>query len=148
MRRVTWFLLLLGVLQGCGPAEEEACPVDQGIAQLEDRLRFQGFRDPSEVERLTIHLRRAALGNQKQALVDAIHYPLTMYEHGTPVRRYVTPEDVLAAFDSIFSEAVLTALRGARYRDLFVRDQGAMIGRGEVWLYQYEEGVRIKAINP
>jgi len=106
-----------------------------------------GFRDPSEVHRLVSELRSAATVGDKRALAAALHYPLTTYSRGVPVRRYITPGEVLAAYDSLFSEDVLAALRAAEYEELFVRDQGAAIGHGKVWLGQFDEGVRIKAIN-
>lgn len=120
---------------------------DQAVADLEAKLRFHGFREPAEVKRLLAELRDAAHRGDKSALVNAIHYPFTTYDRGSPVREYATADDVLADYDTIFSERVRDALRESRYESLFVRDQGAMVGDGEIWLFQYDEGVRIKAIN-
>lgn len=120
---------------------------DQAVADLEAKLRFHGFREPAEVKRLLAELRDAAHRGDKSALVNAIHYPFTTYDRGSPVREYATADDVLADYDTIFSERVLDALRESRYESVFVRDQGAAVGRGAVWLLQYDEGVRIKAIN-
>jgi len=106
-----------------------------------------GFRDPSEVHRLVGELRSAATAGDKRALAAAVHYPFTTYSRGVAIRRYATPDEVLAAYDALFSEDVLAALRVAEYEELFVRDQGAAIGDGKVWLGQFDEGVRIKAIN-
>lgn len=123
------------------------CPVF-GLNLRDWRLRYHGFEDPAEVRRLVAKLREAAHNGDKTALVNAIHYPFTVYESGTPVRKYEASVDVLEDYDAVFSEDVLSALSSARYNSLFVRDQGAMIGDGEVWLYRYDVGVRIKAINP
>lgn len=120
---------------------------DQSVADLEAKLRFHGFHEPADLKRLLGELRDAAHRGDKTTLVNAIHYPFTTYDRGSPVREYASHADVLDDYDTIFSAVVLDALRGARYISLFVRDQGAMVGRGAVWLFQYDEGVRIKAIN-
>jgi hypothetical protein len=121
---------------------------DFNVDRLEKRMRsVHGFKDPSEVRRLVSELRIAAVQGDRRALATAIHYPLVTYDHGSAVKSYATPAEVLADYETLFCERVLTALRTARYEDLFVRDHGAMIADGEVWLAQFEEGVRIKAIN-
>ena len=119
----------------------------QDRADLEERLRYHGFDEPADVERLVIELRRAARAGDRSALVNAIRYPFTTYQSGEAVRTYRMPADVLRHYDTIFSARVLDALRIARYDSLFVRDIGAMIGRGEVWLQQRDGRVRIKAVN-
>ena len=129
-------------------ALDAGIPSDANIAQLEERMRsVHGFKDPSEVRRLLSELRIAAAQGDRRALATAIHYPFVTYDNGNAIKRYATPAEVLADYETLFSERVLTALRNARYEDLFVRDQGAMVADGEVWLAQFDEGVRIKAIN-
>jgi hypothetical protein len=140
---------------GCdGPPQKDArqdgntAPPEQTLADLEAKLRFHGFHEPAGVKRLLGELREAARRCDKTALANAIHYPFTTFDHGSPVREYTSAADVLADYSAIFTGRVLDALRESRYESLFVRDQGAMVGRGEeVWLLQYDEGVRIKAIN-
>lgn len=151
IERAAWLLFCSMALTACGgsgqpsPAEPSA---DPRLARLEARLRLaHGFREPDEVRRVVSELREAAAKTERRTLAEAIHYPFMTYAGGTPVGRYHTPAEVLADFDTLFPEYVLEALRDARYEDLFVRDQGAMIGRGQVWLGQFEEGVRIKALN-
>lgn len=140
-------LVLIAI--SCGvESDRPSSPEDTRVLELEKRLRFHGFNDVDAVRAELASLRDAAERSDKRALVGAIHYPLTLYERGLPIRRFESPEDALADFDSLFTSLVLESLMAARFRDLFVRDQGAMIGGGEVWLYQFDEGVRIKAINP
>ena len=100
------------------------------------------------MRRLVLELRDAAKRGDKSTLLNAIHYPFKTYERGSPVREYLRPSDVLDDYDALFSATVLRALSEANYDQLFVRDWGAMIGNGEVWLFQFEEGVRIKFIIP
>lgn len=150
---------LLLMFLGCAVLAAAACGCDRepkkdvgqaatrAVADLEAKLRFHGFREPAEVRRLLAELRDAAQRGDKSALASAMHYPFTTYDRGSPVREYRTTADVLADYDAIFTLKVLDALRESDYESLFVRDQGAMVGRGEVWLLQYDDGVRIKAIN-
>ena len=151
IERTVWLLLCSVTLSACGAAEEAASSqgaTNPRVARVEERLRsVAGFREPSEVRSVVGELRTAAANGDRRMLAALVHYPFTTYDRGTPVRHYMTPDAVLAAYDTLFSERVLVALRAARYDELFVRDQGAMIGDGEVWLGQFEEGVRVKAIN-
>ena len=48
----------------------------------------------------------------------------------------------------MFTPAVLAAIGKADYGSLFIRDQGAMIGDGEVWFTGGAGGIKISAINP
>ncbi len=117
-------------------------------SKLDRRLRQLGFDDPSAVKRFVAELRDAARRGDLSTLANAIRYPLTLYERGTPIRKFDGPNEVLNDVSAVFSAKVIKALRSADYDLLFVRDQGAMIGEGEVWFYQYEEGLKITAVNP
>ena len=65
-------------------------------------------------------------------------------------------DSVSRDFDRIFTPRVRRAILAQKAGELFVRDQGAMIGDGEVWFDQTCADsscsslgpVRIKAINP
>jgi len=141
-------LLLVILLGGCSGGDDAALPVPNlRHADLENRLRLHGFRDLMGLRRLVLELRQAAERGDKSTLASAIHYPLRRYDSGILVGAYRGPAEVLANFDAVFSAKVLAALRDASFDQLFVRDQGAMIGDGEVWLNVYEEGLKIKAIN-
>lgn len=146
-------LIALGFLIGCGTANDDPANVDTAkdetspIAAIDQRLRVLGFREPRDVQDRVVALRAAADTGDRQALVDTIHYPFTTYRKGRAVRQYATPSEVRSDYEAIFTKRVLDALRAARYEELFVRDQGAMIGNGEVWLSEYNDGIRIKAIN-
>ena len=150
-----WPIAIRRLLAVCSAIFVTACSAENSDAptpgrrhpELEQRLRLHGFRNPEDVRRTILELRAAATRGDKSALVHAIHYPLRRYSSGEPLRSYRLPAEVLANFDAVFSANVLAALRDASYEQLFVRDQGAMIGHGEVWLSLFEEGVRIKAIN-
>lgn len=138
--RILGTLLLLAV--GCAEGESD------GRRALTERLRLHGFKDPVALERILGVLRGAAHVRDLSILAAAIHYPFVRYEKGEVVKVYGSMSEVVQDRELLFTERVLTALREVRYDALFVRDQGAAIGRGEVWLCPYEEGLRIKAINP
>jgi hypothetical protein len=112
-----------------------------------DRLWLAGITDPQEVVTFLENLRSAAGSNDRQALVSLVHYPFTTYNRGIVINRYNTTEDLLVDFDQIFTPKVLTAINNVQYNNLFVNSQGVMIGSGEIWFFQYPEGIRIKAVN-
>ena len=121
------------------------------LADLERRMRLNGFPDLVELKRVVVELAQAAENGDRSVLVNAIHYPFTTYDRGEPVKVYETPAAVLQDYAELFTEDVLVTLRRGHYEALFVRDMGADIGGGRVWLFPYGDNgdsVRIRAINP
>lgn len=112
-----------------------------------DRLWLAEITDPQAVVTFLENLRSAAGSNDRQALVRLVHYPFITYNRGIVINRYNTPEDLLVDFDQVFTPKVLTAIDNAQYNNLFINSQGVMIGNGELWFFQYPEGIRIKAVN-
>ena len=49
------------------------------------------------------------------------------------IRRLRTPAERVAHYDAIFSDVCRAAIAQALPRNMFVRDQGVMLGKGEVW---------------
>lgn len=142
MRRL--FLLLAFVLiSGCTDQSQTTIPNDVSAQLVES-----GFRDPVEVKEVLAFLKDAAEQKNFAAISERVHFPITLYDDGKSVQVFADAAEVLMEPRTVFSDRVLLTLKQARYADLFVRDQGAMIGDGEVWLSQYPQGVMIKAINP
>jgi hypothetical protein len=138
-------LLLLAVLLIAGCAAQSAMTTPDNVSA---QLVQSGFDDPAEVEQVLAFLKDAADQRNLAALSGRIRFPLTLYDNGKPAQVFSDASEVLKDPRVVFSDRVLLALSQAQYTDLFVRDQGAMIGDGEVWLGQYPQGVMIKAINP
>jgi hypothetical protein len=100
-------------------------------------------------------LQAAIKANDRDAVVELIAFPLRVNSGGTS-RLYRDADAVERDFDRIFTPKVRKAILKQRRDHIFVRDQGAMIGEGEVWFDRScpdaacspAGPVRIKAINP
>jgi hypothetical protein len=100
-------------------------------------------------------LQRAARAGDRRAVIGLIGFPLRV-NFAAGARVYRDARSVERDFDRIFTAKVKAAIARQRADSLFVRDQGAMIGNGELWFRETctnadcsQTGpVRIVAINP
>jgi hypothetical protein len=98
-------------------------------------------------------LQTAIRTNDRGAVIKLVGLPLRV-NFDRP-RLYPDGKSVLADYDRIFTPNVRKAILAQRFEKLFGRDQGVMIGSGEVWFdHVCLSGdcsrvgpVRIKAIN-
>ena len=100
-------------------------------------------------------LQSAVKANDRDAIVGLIAFPLRVNSGGTS-KLYRDADAVERDFDRIFTPKVRKAILKQRPDQIFVRDQGAMIGSGEAWFDRSCPNaacspagpVRITAINP
>ena len=100
-------------------------------------------------------LQSAIRSDNRRAVTAMIQFPLRVNTSAGP-RTYRDRKSVEDDFDRIFTPRVRKAILDQRADQLFVRDQGAMVGDGEVWFDQTCRNsdcsqlgpVRIKAVNP
>ena len=76
---------------------------------------------------------RAILRNDKPAAARLISYPLRVNGPGQEHRAFRNSADVLAAWNDLFTPAMLAKLQAALPHDMFVHQGMAMIGDGEAW---------------
>ncbi|MGB7251182.1 MAG: hypothetical protein WBC73_19770 [Phormidesmis sp.] len=112
-----------------------------------NRLPIASIDDPQAVKEFVAQIRAAGVAGDRNTIVNLVHYPFTTYAAGEPLNTYRTPDELLADFDQVVTAPVITAMANADYGSLFVNYQGAMIGDGEVWFSQFDDGIKIKAIN-
>jgi hypothetical protein len=99
-------------------------------------------------------LQVAVRANDRGAVIKLIDFPLRVNSQGR-TRLYRDAQSVQRDYDRIFTPQVRRAILGQRVDQLFVRDQGVMIGNGEVWFDQTCPNaacsppgpVRIEAVN-
>lgn len=111
---------------------------------------------PTSADRAFVaRLQQAVQSGNHRDVVKLIAFPLRVnFPGGTRV--YEDAESVERDFALIFTAKVTRAILGQRPDRLFIRDQGAMIGDGEVWFSATCRDaecsppgpVRITAINP
>jgi hypothetical protein len=101
-------------------------------------------------------LQSAARAGNHGEIIALIDFPLRVNAAPGGARIYRDPASVERDFDRIFTARVKRAILRQRAERLFVRDQGAMIGDGEVWFDQTCPNaacsppgpVFIRAVNP
>lgn len=132
------------------PTVEQPNPVEPTSAAAEEvtsGLAIAGIEDAQAAKDFLSTMRAAAVEGDRTTLVNLVHYPFTTYRAGEPNQTYNTPADLLADFDQVITPPVLEAMAIAEYADLFLNYQGAMIGDGEVWFTQFDDSIKISAIN-
>jgi len=94
-------------------------------------------------------LQAAVRTNDKDAVIKLVAFPLRVNSNGRS-RLYRDAQSVRRDYGSIFTARVTRAILNQRFDRLFGRDQGLMIGDGQVWFDHVSPSgpVRIRAINP
>jgi len=110
---------------------------------------------PSPYAAFVPRLQAAVRANDRRAVISLIAFPLRV--NGVAgAEIYKDRRSVERDFARIFTPKVRRAILDQAPNSLFVRDQGAMIGSGEVWIAQTcpnracspAGAVRIIAVNP
>jgi hypothetical protein len=112
------------------------------------------LKDPSYATFLT-RLQGAVRANDRRAVIKLIGFPLRVNANGHS-RLYRDVRSVRDDYDRIFTPKVTQAILGQRFDRLFGRDQGLMIGDGEIWFDHVCTNtqcsppgpVRIMTVNP
>jgi hypothetical protein len=117
-------------------------------SEVASRLGMVGIGIPNDARSFLDRLKAAAKNKDHGALASLVRYPLAMHDNGKVIKIYRTRTALLATFDAVFTPRVLQAIEAAKFETLFVRDQGAMIGDGEIWFDGRNGRVLVKAINP
>lgn len=132
-----------------------SAPTAKSRAEGEERaFADRGGPEPGYRSFLS-QLQSAVRSNDRGAIVALIDFPLRVNGPGGS-RLYRDARSVERDFDRIFTPKVRRSILAQRDDKLFVRDQGAMIGDGKVWLdatcpnasCSPPGPVRIRAINP
>jgi hypothetical protein len=77
-------------------------------------------------------LKRAVAAKDKNAVAGMIKYPVAVHRANTQVI-VRTRKEFLAQYEQIFTPKLVDTVGRQPYATLFVRDEGAMIGDGEIW---------------
>ncbi|HEX6218372.1 MAG TPA: hypothetical protein VFZ35_03780 [Sphingomicrobium sp.] len=100
-------------------------------------------------------LQSAIRANDRAGVIRLVSFPVRVNRDGRS-QTYTSGRALLADYDSIFTAQVRGAILSQRFETLFGRDQGVMIGSGQIWFDHICRNtscsppgpVRIKAINP
>jgi hypothetical protein len=118
--------------------------MDGGTAgALGRRYAAAGVADDERVHAVARELRRALRAQDWPAAASLMAYPLAVaLPDGN--RRYASARELLAARDRVFTPPFVQRIANAVPRNLFVRDEGVMLGSGEIW---FGADGRVIAIN-
>jgi len=151
MRAISCFLGAVGVMMSAAVAawaQSPECAAQSAPCHVADRIGMAGIDSMADLEAFIGRLRAAAGSDDHAALAATVRYPLTIYENGTAVRTYADSAALLADFGAVFTPGVTRAIIASDADTLFVNDEGAMMGNGEVWIDGWSGTIGIKAINP
>lgn len=123
-------------------------PLAGAQTEGDNSFGMAGIDRPKDAQNFLDRLKAAAKNKDHEALAALVRYPLAMHDKGKVIRTYRNRDALLQNFDAVFTPSVLKAIEAAKFETLFVRDQGAMIGNGEIWFDGRNGRVLVKAINP
>jgi len=116
---------------------ETALPVylqmEGGTAgSIKHRYAAIGVRDPETVHRNSQAFWMAVKRDDRKTAASLIRYPIRV-DTSAGRKRYASAEELLADYELIFTPAFRERIAKGLPRNMFVRDQGAMLGGGQVW---------------
>ena len=118
--------------------------MDGGTAgSLKSRYGAIGVRDQEALHRNAQAFWRAVQRDDRRAAAGLIRYPIRV-DTTAGLRRYTAAEQLLTDYERIFTPGFRQAIARGLPRNMFVRDQGAMLGDGQVW---FGADGRVTALN-
>lgn len=146
MNKASWLagiLLLAGSLlpvQAQNAADSQGCPGSTVDNQGADIARMS--------RAFLAQLQTAVYEGDRAKVASMVSYPLLVI-HGGRKTRIKTKAEFLAKYDTVFDTHVQKAIAQQSARCLFGNYQGAMIGDGELWFAQQQDGaMKIITVNP
>jgi hypothetical protein len=114
-----------------------------GFGRLENMYEAAGVRDDRLVD-VRAKAFQAAVSIKDRALVAGmIRFPITVILGGRRTRIESTTE-LLRVYEQVFTSTFTTRLVAAIPHHMFSRDQGVMLGNGEIW---FDDVGQVIAIN-
>lgn len=93
-------------------------------------------------------LRTAVKGGDRRKVAALIQYPLRV-NLGKGTRLVRSSAEFVKDYDAVFTVSIRKAIERQVPACLFANYQGVMIGDGEVWFEEQQDGsMKIKALNP
>jgi hypothetical protein len=118
------------------------------LAQQSNKYAVAGIDDATAAEKFFLDLQTIVAKDDRQAVANAINYPITVKVKGRRVKLRSKAE-LLRQYAVVFNQQVKQALAKQQASDLFVNYQGVMIGNGQIWFNQLpnNKGFKIIAVN-
>jgi len=105
---------------------------DGAAGSLGHLYAIAGAQDDSLIHRNALRFWQAVTMGDKATVASLVDYPVKVHVAGA-LRTIRNRKELMSRYDAIFSPAYRKAISQAMPRNMFARDQGIMLGRGEVW---------------
>jgi hypothetical protein len=99
---------------------------------IKHRYAAIGARDPETVHRNSQAFWLAVKRDDRKTAASLIRYPIRV-DTSAGRKRYASAEELLVDYELVFTPAFRESIAKGLPRNMFVRDQGAMLGNGQVW---------------
>lgn len=110
---------------------------------LTNRYAPAGVQDDNLIHWNALQFWNAVKSADKATVASLIAYPINVGISGG-TKRLNSLKELIANYDAVFSTRYREAIANAVPRNMFVRDQGVMLGNGEVW---FGPDGKVKALN-
>ena len=110
-------------------------------------LSVTGMHSKEQLFSFVSTLKKAIAAKDIQNISKTIIFPLRVNTHNSKSYQVKNEREFNNLFSKIFTPAVINAIQIQNPNDLFCRDQGVMIGQGEVWINEINGKVGIFTIN-
>lgn len=107
--------------------------MDNGTSgTLTNRYASAGIQDDNLIHQNALQFWNAVKLRDKRTVAALITYPIEVGISGE-TKRINSPKELIANYNAIFSPRFREAIINAIPRNMFVRDQGVMLGNGQAW---------------
>jgi hypothetical protein len=120
--------------------------VTSDLARADNPYAVAGISDPAQVTLFLVRLKQAVAADDHAAVAALVRYPLTVSSDGRSTT-YRNAGALSATYARVFTPEVKAAVAAAKPDNLFVRDQGVMIGNGEIWINEVGGSMKIITVN-
>jgi hypothetical protein len=115
--------------------------------EANDESRPRPDLDEAHLKAFIAALKKAVTADNRRKVASMIRYPIVILAGGRNVL-FRGPSSLVASYDLVFTPRRKKSIAKARAGDLFSNWQGAMIGRGDIWIDTVDSGaVKIITIN-
>jgi hypothetical protein len=106
-----------------------------------------GITSPTHVTQFLAQLQHAMAADDRATVAAMVKYPLMVHPLKGPAMTYRNGAALTANYAQVFTPEVKAAVAAAKPDNLFARDQGVMIGNGEIWMNEVGGSMKIITVN-
>ena len=146
MKILSVILVILSIaLAGCA-RDKQGTPLAPFTTEFRDRLAYFDFGSPESVDVFLRKLQAGVQAYDSSAVADLVCFPVRVNDPGEASTR-IARDAFLREYNDIITDNVRAAVLRQSTADLFIRDQGIMIGDGQIWFCPKDNFYGIIAVN-